>query len=357
MGHNERVLRVRRHRRRANGERKDRRHVPTVRHFVPELEKHIEKRWIRAHALVVLQWVCWHIRQRWPSFELWRRPMQTVEIRELNGLRHQVRVHDDGRNEQTLVVLHGFLDSAAAFAPFIEELATRYRARIVAPDFRGHGGTEWVGRGGYYHFADYVADVHALIQSEKALPVALLGHSMGGSVAALVAGAFPELVSRLVLVEGLGATASDATPPDRMRQWIKGVDAQRDQSLKPMSLADATRRLQRVHPRVDAPTLERLAEVSTREVEGGRAWAYDPLHRTRSPMPIPTADFKVFLSSIACPSLLVDGSESPFRQWINDKREDAIKDLKQVRIPDAGHMIHLEQAQALADVVADFLNG
>lgn len=283
--------------------------------------------------------------------------MQTAEFRELNGLRHRVFVRDGANDKQTLVVLHGFLDAAPAFAPFIEHLASRTGARIVAPDLRGHGGSEWVGRGGYYHFADYVADVHALVQSEKASPVALLGHSMGGSVAALVAGTFPELVSRLVLVEGLGPVASDVAPADRMRQWIDEVNARRDRVSTPMSLDDATRRLRRAHPRVDVQTLQVLAGKVTREVEGGRVWAYDPLHRTRSPIPFSTSNFNTFLSRIACPTLLVEGGESPFSQWIADDRANEIANLARARIPDAGHMLHLEQPEALAHVVADFLNG
>lgn len=282
--------------------------------------------------------------------------MQTTEYRELNGLRHRVLVHDEGRSDQTLVVLHGFLDTAATFDTFIEHLAGRVSARIVAPDLRGHGATEWVGRGGYYHFADYVADVHALIRSEQASPVALLGHSMGGSIASLVAGTFPELISQLVLVEGLGPIASDVLPPDRMRQWIDEVEGRRLRASTPMSLDDAIRRLHRVHPRIDVPALEKVALASTREVEGKRVWAYDPLHRTRSPMSIPAPDFNVFLSRIACPTLLVEGSESPFSQWVTDKREDEIRNLTRATIPDAGHMIHLEKPTALANVVADFLN-
>lgn len=282
--------------------------------------------------------------------------MRTEEFRELNGLRHRVLVRGHGASPTTLVVLHGFLDSASAFDPFIEQLTARVDARIVAPDLRGHGGSEWVGRGGYYHFADYVADVHALIRSEKAPSVSLLGHSMDGSVAALVAGTFPELVSRLVLVEGLGPAESDVAPPDRMRRWIDEVDAGRNRQPRPMSLDDVLQRLRRVHPRVDATTLRTLAEANTREVEGGRAWAYDPLHRTRSPTPTSLPAFRTFLSRIACPTLLVEGSDSPFSQWICDGRETDIRDLSRARIGNAGHMLHLEQPGSLAAVVADFLN-
>lgn len=273
---------------------------------------------------------------------------------ELNGLRHRLLVHEAEPGAPTLVVLHGFLDCAASFEPFIERLSARVPHRVVAPDLRGHGGTEWIGRGGYYHFADYVADVHALLATMEE-PVALFGHSMGGSIAALVAGAFPEMLTRLVLVEGLGPIPSDTAPPDRMRQWIDEVNARRGRPSKPMSLEDAQQRLQRAHPRVAPEVLKRVAQASTRRVEGGYVWAYDPLHRTRSPMSTHAADFNTFLARIACPTLLVEGAESPFAEWATDDRRNLVRQLSQAKLPDAGHMIHLERPEALARLVGEFL--
>lgn len=281
--------------------------------------------------------------------------MPTEQFRELNGLRHRVLVHEAAAGAPTLVLLHGFLDCAQAFDPFVEHLQKRLTWRVVVPDLRGHGDTERVGRGGYYHFADYVADVHALLASETQTPVALLGHSMGGSIASLVAGTFPDRISRLVLVEGLGPLPSDESPPDRMRRWIAEVDARRGRTPTPMTLDDAIERLARAHPRVSRAELERLAKVSTRPVEGGRRWAYDPLHRTRSPMSTHLADFNRFLARIVCPTLLIAGAESPFAGWVNDDRQNEIKALTEATVPDAGHMIHLEKPDALAGLVADFL--
>lgn len=283
------------------------------------------------------------------------RPLPTVQVRELNGLNHRVIVHEAQDGAPTLVLLHGFLDCAQAFDPFVGRLQRRLPLRVVAPDLRGHGGTEWIGRGGYYHFADYVADVHALLASETQTPLAVLGHSMGGTIASLLAGAFPQRVSRLVLVEGLGPIASDEAPPDRMRRWIAEVDARRGRTSTPMTLEDAVERLARAHPRVDRAEIQRLALVGTREVEGGRVWAYDPLHRTRSPMATHVADFNQFLVRIACPTLLIDGADSPFSTWVTDDRKTRIRALTEATVANAGHMIHLEQPEALVKLVADFL--
>ncbi len=277
----------------------------------------------------------------------------------LNRLRHHL-LHWGDAAAPTVVLVHGFLDLAWSFDPFAQALARRLPANIVAPDLRGHGETEWVGRGGYYHFADYVADVHALVSSLPG-PRFVVGHSMGGGIAALLAGAFPQLVHRLVLVEGLGppTLSEDAfvsTSPERMAQWIHDLEARASKAPRPMpTRADAARRLREANPRMPEPLAKLLAEKGTREVEGGFVWAYDPLHRTRSPSPASVEQFNAFLRRIDAPTLLVEGAQSEFRQWVADDRERHLAHLERARIADAGHHLHQDQPEALAEVVAKFL--
>ena len=109
-----------------------------------------------------------------------------------------------------LLVLHGFLEQGAAWRDVALSLPHR---RIIAPDARGHGLTEHVGTGGWYHFWDYVSDAEAIVD-HLGSPIDLLGHSMGGGVASILAGARPEKVRRLMVIEGLGPqrTPTRGTP-------------------------------------------------------------------------------------------------------------------------------------------------
>jgi len=67
--------------------------------------------------------------------------------------------------DHTVLVLHGFLDFACSFVPFIEAgLAERFH--VLAPDLRGHGDSDRVGPGGFYHFSDYLADLHDLLHKK-----------------------------------------------------------------------------------------------------------------------------------------------------------------------------------------------
>src|SRR5689334_14139214 len=121
-----------------------------------------------------------------------------------NGLAHHVVEWGQPSTHTPLVLLHGFLDLAWSFDALARLLAPS--RRVIALDFRGHGETEHVGAGGYYHFPDYVLDLDELVRAVglDASPFHLLGHSMGGTVATLFAATRTTLVRSLVLVEGLG---------------------------------------------------------------------------------------------------------------------------------------------------------
>ncbi len=274
----------------------------------------------------------------------------------LDGLEHHLLVWDaepGAPSDLALVLLHGFLDLARSFEPLVAALPAPL-PRVVAPDWRGHGRSQWIGAGGYYHFPDYVADLHALLGWIGAGRVGIVGHSMGGSAAVLYAGAFPGAVWRLALIEGLGPHATDEAFPDRIARWIAEVDDVRARPRRPMPSIDAAAERLRVNnPRLPPDEARRLAEAGTRPVEGGLVWSFDPLHRTRAPVPFNRAGFLQSLERIACPVLIVDGAESgKIPDW--PLRRAALRDCAEVVIPDAGHMVHQDAPVALAAVLAPF---
>src|SRR4051812_19362021 len=88
----------------------------------------------------------------------------------------------DGGGDHTVILLHGFLDNAWGWQAAVDA-GLGDGLHVVAPDLRGHGDSDWIGAGGYYHFPDYLADLHDLITQVGRARVSLVGHSMGGSVA------------------------------------------------------------------------------------------------------------------------------------------------------------------------------
>ena len=110
---------------------------------------------------------------------------------DVSGLKYHLNEWDGG-GDTTVLCLHGFLDLGLNWSFLVEHLAET-NWHIVAPDWRGHGETEWVGPGGYYHFNDYVRDLHQIAATVRRDQLVVLAHSMGAMVATYWLGAYPQL--------------------------------------------------------------------------------------------------------------------------------------------------------------------
>ena len=123
----------------------------------------------------------------------------------------------------TILAIHGVTSSHLAWEFLAESLPG---VRIVAPDLRGRGrSNEIAGPAG---MAAHAADLDAVSAAFDLGPVVVVAHSMGAFVAVAFAARHPELVARLVLVDGglpLGAPAGLA--PDQLVDAILGPTAAR----------------------------------------------------------------------------------------------------------------------------------
>lgn len=274
----------------------------------------------------------------------------------VNGLSHHVITWND-EGSPTIVFCHGFLDLAWSFEPLAERLASA-GLRVVAFDWRGHGETEHVGAGGYYHFPDYVLDLHELMPLLASGDVHLVGHSMGGTAAALYAAMHPGVPRTLTLVEGLGPPAFTGEAPEKMSAWLDSMDRLRRRAQRPMrDLADAVTRLRAQNPELPAELGYRIAEKATmRAPEGGWIWRFDPLHRTTSPAPFSADAFFSFLRRIEARTLVVSGSHG-FRTADHAARVAAIAGARELEIDGVGHMIHWLAPDALGDAILEHVRG
>jgi pimeloyl-ACP methyl ester carboxylesterase len=287
--------------------------------------------------------------------------VERVEIVRSNGLDHALHRFEvpgaasrDGR--RTVLLLHGFLDSARTFEMLAAPLA-RAGLEVVAPDFRGFGQSGRVPAGGYYHFPDYVADVEGIVKFVAPERLFIVAHSMGGSVATLFCGARPERVEKLVTMEGLGPLAAPPeTAPDRMRRWLADLDRIERQPRPLASLSDAVDRLAVTHPRVSREILATRAErLVVKQADGTLTWAWDPLHRSISPTPFSPEVYAAFLRQITCPTLFLHGGPNGWHPPDEEERLSHIAKLERVEISDAGHMMHwTKPAETAAALLAFF---
>lgn len=266
------------------------------------------------------------------------------------------------RAAEPLVLVHGFLDHAQSWQTFVAALEKKSSKPmwIIAPDCRGHGDSGWVGAGGYYHFPDYLRDLECLLESLDVEKISLIGHSMGGTISFLYAGTFPEKVRKLVLVEGIGPIAMRfVDAPPRMERWLAELKGLRQRKIvEYATLEEAAKRLRRKNPRLKPELALELARSGMKHIESGKwVWKFDPLHRTVAPQPFYSGQAVEFFRRIQCPVLIVDGAMS--RQAPRpdvEERMSAIADRSHTEIEDAGHMIHHDNPEGLAQAVAAFLN-
>src|SRR2546423_2037530 len=201
----------------------------------------------------------------------------------------------------TVLLAHGFFDHGRMFdgiAPRIAELG--YHA--VAVDLRGHGDSGRVSSG---HWDAFTLDL-ALLARRYGGSVVLLGHSFGGGQVLGAASAFPELVSRLINIDGLGP------PPEFMRDdartlplWLGTAESiwhrpQREYA----SIEEMAERRHQMNPRMPTEWLLHLARHGSRAgPNGGRVWKSDPNLRIRSPGAFGEAALRAQDSRGRCPGL------------------------------------------------------
>jgi pimeloyl-ACP methyl ester carboxylesterase len=258
----------------------------------------------------------------------------------------------------TVLLIHGFLDAAAGWLPLIGA-GLAGGLHIIAPDLRGHGDSDWVDRGGYYHFVDYLADLDALVEALALQRFHLVGHSLGGSIACGYAAVRPELVERLVVMEGLGPPEDPTPMPDRVRRWLDRLRASgRPQARSYPDLETAAERIRRHDPLLDAALARELARATTRQLDDGRlCFKHDPLHLTPNPYPFRVEVSGLFWQRITCPVLHLEGGASPFAAASAEleRRHAFFRDSLRQRIEGAGHMMQRHRPAEVCRHIRQFL--
>ena len=303
-----------------------------------------------------------------------RRPSRSRYIT-LRGLRHHVLEWGDASmvtpERPPLLMQHGWMDVAASFQFVVDALPTD--RHVLAFDWRGFGLTDTPATDTYW-FADYLGDLDAALDAlcfdaAPAQPIDLLGHSMGGNVVMLYAGIRPERVRRLVNLEGFGMPATKPTQvPRRYAQWL-------DELKQPVELRDydslgaVAERLRKTNPRLPAPRAAWLAQHWSRQKANadGSAGRFeilgDPAHKRASPLLYQRDEVLECWKLITAPVLWVEGDQTDTARWWGTRyskaefheRLNVVRNVERHRLSPAGHMLHHDQPEALAQRLEAFL--
>jgi len=254
-----------------------------------------------------------------------------------------------------LLMIHGNRDHCHNWDWMAERLADEYH--ILAPDLRGHGDSQW-NLGSAYAISEFVYDIAQLVRQTRTAPVRIVAHSLGGNVALLYAGTFPEEVIRLVTIEGYGRPPHVVTPPptERLRNWVeRGREMSRRTPRRYGSLEEAFERMKEANPHLSPEQARHLTIHGTNQNEDGSySWKFDTYVYLHAPADFIGGDMDSVWAEIACPVLLISGAES----WAAQSGFDFLKDFRNARhevIPNAGHWVHHDQLEVVTNLVQDFL--
>jgi pimeloyl-ACP methyl ester carboxylesterase len=256
-----------------------------------------------------------------------------------------------------LILLHGSRDHARSWDWVARALRDDYH--VYAIDLRGHGNSAWA-PGALYSIAEHMLDLTVFADIIKAYPVRIVSHSLGAIVSLYWAGTYPEKVSRLVAIEGVGVgPLGTVVPPAhvRMRKWIERVrDIENHPPHPYKTLADAVARMRAVNPFLSAEVAEHLTLHGTNwNAEGSLVWKFDNYTRAIYPFGLDLAGAREILSQIACPTLLFWGRQSFARDPETDPQAEAIPGRRIVKVDQAGHWLHHDQLELFLRETKEFL--
>lgn len=250
-----------------------------------------------------------------------------------------------GETGSPVVFCHGLFGQGKNWTAIAKAFAAHHRVTLV--DMPDHGQSPWSERFDYVAAAGQVAD---LLSSDD--PVTLIGHSMGGKIAMLVALLHPDLVARLAVVDVA------PVPYDHSEEFTGYINAMRAidlETLERRNEADEALRQAVPNPMVRGFLLQSLRREDTHW-----AWRLN-LELLGRDLDLITGWPEKRLTDVAAydgPVLWVGGERSPY---VKPDYVEAMDRLfprnRRVTVKGAGHWVHSEQPEVFIEVLRRFLNG
>ena len=250
---------------------------------------------------------------------------------------NSIRIHylRTGHGGPTLIALHGLMGSGSVWTPFARALGEGFD--LVAPDARGHGKSSAPPEG--YLYGDHADDVCGLIDALAVSRPILVGHSMGGMTAALVASRLGSELGGVILVDPTFISPEwqrEVYDSDIFEQHRQFIQADRDDLI-----AEARGR--------NASRSSEMIEIVTDSRLATDIRALDVL----TP---PNPDFRTLVGMIRAPTLLVLGGRGVVSLDTAQELARANPNLRYEMIEDAGHAIPYDEPERLALLVKPFVD-
>lgn len=237
-----------------------------------------------------------------------------------------------GGKKPPVILLHGLMTNGLCWTTLARALEADYD--VIMPDARGHGQSSVPDYG--YSYEDHADDVIGFIEALQLSRPVIIGHSMGGMTAAVIAARKPAVLQKVML----------ADPPfisPKIQREVRDSDvAYQHKQLLSLTLEEVIADARVRNPRRSPEMLELFARA---RLETSMA-AFDIL---TPPYPV----YREVMRRIDIPCLLVFGDKGVITPAI--AKEVQRSNIKATCLENAGHSLHMDQPERFSALVSTFI--
>ena len=272
----------------------------------------------------------------------------SIDGRTIAGIRQRNSAVADAPK---MLCVHGWLDNANSFVPLMPYLPA---FDLVAIDLPGCGYSDALEQGYALHEMCY--QLTRIIQALDWSECHVLGHSLGGCIAPMLAVASPDIIRTLILVEAVGPMSESAEKlPARMAKAMS-------QRLDPSRFSSRlfSNKQEAIESRLRAAKMAQSSAklIIDRQVtadEDGYRWRFDPQWRTASPQYQTEEQVQEILKAVTCPTLTILADDGILINRPETKdRLSSLSNRQSVTLP-GQHHLHMDTPEPVAAAINGYL--
>jgi pimeloyl-ACP methyl ester carboxylesterase len=271
----------------------------------------------------------------------------------IDDLKISYKHYGDIHSSNKILCLHGFQDNLSTFDNLAPLLVSNNNYQLISMDFEGHGHSDHYSKQTDYLFFFRVRTIFLFLEILNWKNIILIGHSMGANVAIFFAGTFPNLIKKLILIEGIGAINQNYNLPETFEKNI--IFYQKTHNRKPNLYNSKEEMVKKYMKKVNYIKKEnaiKLIDRGSEEVKIDSKIFYKFKHDTQLIRPtthkILNQDILSFIQRINCPTLLIIGKESWLNNYLNSnfikERMKTFVNLESIYL-NGNHHLHLDNAE------------
>lgn len=253
-----------------------------------------------------------------------------------------------------VLALHGWLDNANSFdliAPYLQS-----DCYFIAIDLPGHGHSFHLPPACNYHFIDGIFIVIQVLEALKYSMFHLIGHSMGASLASLIAGIIPQRVLSLGLIEAIGPlvapqnTASEQLTTYAINLQKLTTKVRSFESIEHAALIRSSKNY------ISYEQSKLICSRALKKINQSYYWRHDKRLYLSSPLKMTEEQVLSCLTKISCNTQLILASHGyKFKPDLLKRRIESVQHLT-FNTLEGRHHIHMEQPEAVAQLLAKSFN-